>query len=156
MFQIMTEEQIKAADEQTLRERVRELSDGTKIFREIRDTQQKMLNCLQLLCSQQNTMQVLLDIKRLLEAENKAREVQEARRKRRRQAKGDPLATPVDKLALSMRTRNCLSRMDIKTVEDILEKTELDFLREYNFGRRSLVELRGALETMGLQLASGR
>lgn len=46
MFQIMTEQQLKQANEQTLRQRVRELSNVTAVFREIRDTLQKCNNIL--------------------------------------------------------------------------------------------------------------
>jgi hypothetical protein len=41
MFPIMTEEQIKAADEEVLRQRVRELSSASAVLREIRDFQER-------------------------------------------------------------------------------------------------------------------
>jgi len=41
MFPIMTEEQIRAADEEVLRQRVRELSSASAVLREIRDYQER-------------------------------------------------------------------------------------------------------------------
>jgi hypothetical protein len=46
MFPIMTEEQIKAADEEVLRQRVRELSSASAVLREITVLQQKTVNAL--------------------------------------------------------------------------------------------------------------
>ena len=46
MFPIMTEEQIKAADEEVLRQRVRELSSASAVLREIRDLLQTHKNIL--------------------------------------------------------------------------------------------------------------
>jgi len=46
MFMIMTEAQIQAADELTLRQRVRELMTATGTLRELRDEQKKAVNCL--------------------------------------------------------------------------------------------------------------
>ena len=46
MFPIMTEEQLKAADEATLRQRVRELRNASAVLYQIRDRQQEIRNCL--------------------------------------------------------------------------------------------------------------
>jgi hypothetical protein len=46
IFPIMTDAQIKAADEETLRQRVRDLMNVTAVFRQIRDLHEKNQNCL--------------------------------------------------------------------------------------------------------------
>jgi DNA-directed RNA polymerase subunit alpha len=61
------------------------------------------------------------------------------------------LKMKVDELELSVRSSNCLKAADIKTLEDLVQKTEADMLKYRNFGRKSLSELQGILEKLGLQ-----
>ena len=51
------------------------------------------------------------------------------------------LLTSVDDLELSVRSHNCLKAANIKTVADLVRKTEAELLKFRNFGRKSLSEL---------------
>ncbi len=62
------------------------------------------------------------------------------------------LSLTVDALDLSERPRNCLGRENITTVGQILEYTEDDLLNLTNFGQKSLDELVGKLDELGLSL----
>ena len=57
--------------------------------------------------------------------------------------------TPVEKLALSARTVNCLKRDHINKVGEVLEKDRSELLKIRNFGEKSLEELYGRLREMG-------
>jgi len=56
----------------------------------------------------------------------------------------------VDELELSVRSSNCLKAAEIKTLKDLVQKTEADMLKYRNFGRKSLSELQSILEKLGL------
>ncbi|NLI29640.1 MAG: DNA-directed RNA polymerase subunit alpha [Nitrospiraceae bacterium] len=58
----------------------------------------------------------------------------------------------IDELELSVRAYNCLKNANIKTIGDLVQKTENEMLRTKNFGRRSLNEIKDILHSMGLQL----
>ena len=59
---------------------------------------------------------------------------------------------PVDELELSNRTKNALYRDDTLFAGELVQKTEAQLLRIPNFGRLSLSEVKGALESRGLKL----
>ncbi len=69
----------------------------------------------------------------------------------------DPQSTVLDmtieELDLSVRSFNCLKRADINTVADLISKTEDEMMKVRNLGRKSLEEVIGKLEAMGLSLA---
>ena len=56
----------------------------------------------------------------------------------------------VDELELSVRAANCLKNANIRTIADLVQKTEQEMLRGKNFGRKSLNEIREILVSMGL------
>ena len=56
----------------------------------------------------------------------------------------------VDELELSVRSNNCLKMANIKTIGDLVRKTESDMLKYKNFGRKSLREIAEILEGMNL------
>lgn len=56
----------------------------------------------------------------------------------------------VDELELSVRSANCLKNANIKTIQELIQKTEGEMLRTKNFGRKSLNEIKEVLSTMGL------
>ncbi len=56
----------------------------------------------------------------------------------------------VDELELSVRSANCLKNANIKTIYELVQKTENEMLRTKNFGRKSLNEIKEVLATMGL------
>ncbi|MFL5247965.1 MAG: DNA-directed RNA polymerase subunit alpha [Myxococcales bacterium] len=58
----------------------------------------------------------------------------------------------VDELELSVRSANCLQNANIKTIGDLVQKSEADMLKTKNFGRKSLKEIKEILAEMGLSL----
>lgn len=60
------------------------------------------------------------------------------------------LKMPVDELELSVRSANCLRAANIKSIGDLVQKTESEMLKYRNFGRKSLSELADILHEMGL------
>ncbi|MBI2608284.1 MAG: DNA-directed RNA polymerase subunit alpha [Deltaproteobacteria bacterium] len=58
----------------------------------------------------------------------------------------------VNELELSVRSANCLKNANIKTIYELVTKSEPDMLRTKNFGRKSLNEIKEILKTMGLHL----
>lgn len=59
---------------------------------------------------------------------------------------------PVSELELSVRSANCLVSANIKTIGDLIQKTEAEMLKYKNFGKKSLAEINSILSSMGLQL----
>ena len=59
---------------------------------------------------------------------------------------------PISELELSVRSANCLEAANIKTIGDLIQKTEAQMLKYKNFGKKSLAEITGILTGMGLQL----
>jgi DNA-directed RNA polymerase subunit alpha len=58
----------------------------------------------------------------------------------------------VDELELSVRSCNCLRNANIKTLRELVQKTEGEMLKTKNFGRKSLNEIKEILSGMGLSL----
>lgn len=58
----------------------------------------------------------------------------------------------VSELELSVRAANCLKNANIKTIADLVQKTELEMLKTKNFGKKSLNEIKEILTEMGLGL----
>ena len=58
----------------------------------------------------------------------------------------------VEELELSVRSYNCLKNANIRTIRELVQKTEAEMLRTKNFGRKSLSEIKDILTTMGLSL----
>jgi DNA-directed RNA polymerase subunit alpha len=78
-------------------------------------------------------------------------EDQERRRDRRNQV----LEIPVTDFELSVRSRNCLKKMNIRTLGDLIMHTDKDLLSYKNFGETSLMEIREMLVSKGLRLGQG-
>lgn len=64
----------------------------------------------------------------------------------------DNLFKNVDELELSVRSYNCLKNANIKTIIELVQKTEPEMLKTKNFGRKSLNEIKDILGRMGLHL----
>jgi len=64
----------------------------------------------------------------------------------------DKLNKSVDELELSVRSYNCLKNANIKTIGELVQKTESEMLKTKNFGRKSLNEIKEILAGMGLSL----
>ena len=62
------------------------------------------------------------------------------------------LLKSVDELELSVRSYNCLKNANIKTIGELVQKSESEMLKTKNFGRKSLNEIKEILTTMGLGL----
>ncbi len=62
------------------------------------------------------------------------------------------LNTPVSDFELSVRARNCLQKMGVRTLGDLTRTTEQMLLSSKNFGETSLIEIRDMLASRGLSL----
>src|SRR5438876_9911200 len=58
----------------------------------------------------------------------------------------------VDELELSVRASNCLKTANIRTIADLVQRTESELLKTKNFGKKSLNEIKTILGEMGLAL----
>lgn len=66
--------------------------------------------------------------------------------------KNQILETPISDFELSVRSRNCLKKMNIITLNDLLNISEAELLSYKNFGETSLREIKALLESKGLHL----
>ena len=66
--------------------------------------------------------------------------------------RNDLLSIPVTDFELSVRARNCLKKMNIRTLGDLLHVTEAELLTYKNFGETSLVEIKSMLASKNLRL----
>ncbi len=64
----------------------------------------------------------------------------------------EKLRLPISELELSVRSSNCLREANIKTIGDLVRKTEEEMLSFKNFGKKSLTEIKELLLGMGLTL----
>jgi DNA-directed RNA polymerase subunit alpha len=62
------------------------------------------------------------------------------------------LSRSVEELELSVRSYNCLKNANIKTIGELVQKSEQEMLKTKNFGRKSLNEIKEILANMGLSL----
>src|SRR5947199_10592 len=67
-------------------------------------------------------------------------------------ASNENLDKSVEELELSVRSYNCLKNANIRTIRELVQKTEAEMLKTKNFGRKSLNEIKEILHTMGLSL----
>lgn len=65
-------------------------------------------------------------------------------------ALNENLSRSIDELELSVRAYNCLKNANIKSIGELVQKTEHEMLRTKNFGRKSLNEIKEILVGMGL------
>jgi len=66
------------------------------------------------------------------------------------------LRIPISDFELSVRSRNCLAKMQIETLGDLIKRTEPELLSYKNFGETSLQEIKDILAQKGLRLGMGR
>ena len=69
-----------------------------------------------------------------------------------RAALNENLDKSVEELELSVRSYNCLKNANIRTIRELVQKTEGEMLKTKNFGRKSLNEIKEILHEMGLGL----
>ena len=67
-------------------------------------------------------------------------------------ASNENLDKSVEELELSVRSYNCLKNANIRTIRELVQKTEAEMLKTKNFGRKSLNEIKEILHAMGLSL----
>ncbi len=63
----------------------------------------------------------------------------------------EKLDKSIEELELSVRSFNCLEAAGIKTIRDLVQKTESEMLKYRNFGRKSLTEIKNILKEMNLR-----
>jgi DNA-directed RNA polymerase subunit alpha len=68
------------------------------------------------------------------------------------QVNNEHLDKSVEELELSVRSYNCLKNANIRTIRELVQKTEPEMLKTKNFGRKSLNEIKEILASMGLSL----
>ncbi len=64
----------------------------------------------------------------------------------------EKLSKSVDEMELSVRSYNCLKNASIRTIGELVQKSEAEMLKTKNFGRKSLNEIKEILANMGLSL----
>jgi DNA-directed RNA polymerase subunit alpha len=75
---------------------------------------------------------------------------------RKEQKLDQMLGTPVAEFQLSMRAQNCLNKLGIKTLTQLVSKTEDELLETPNFGQATLKEIKELLASRGLTLSTMR
>jgi len=78
--------------------------------------------------------------------------VYDERTQREREKHSAVMDVPIADFELSVRSRNCLRTMNIRTVGDLLRVTETELLSYKNFGETSLAEIKAMLTQRGLRL----
>jgi DNA-directed RNA polymerase subunit alpha len=73
-------------------------------------------------------------------------------KEKKKTRKNQIMETPISDFELSVRSRNCLKRMNIVTLGDLVRTTEAQLLSYKNFGETSLREIKAILEPKGLRL----
>lgn len=73
-------------------------------------------------------------------------------KEKKKSRKNQILETPISDFELSVRSRNCLRKMNLRTLGDLLNITEAELLSYKNFGETSLREIKAVLEQKGLRL----
>jgi len=73
-------------------------------------------------------------------------------KEKKKTRKSQILETPISDFELSVRSRNCLKKMKIDTLGDLLNISETELLSYKNFGETSLREIKTILEPKGLYL----
>ncbi|MHC5012241.1 MAG: DNA-directed RNA polymerase subunit alpha C-terminal domain-containing protein, partial [Planctomycetota bacterium] len=71
---------------------------------------------------------------------------------RREDRRAQVLRTPISEFELSVRSRNCLAKMNIESLGDLVRKSEAELLAYKNFGETSLQEIKDILAQKGLRL----
>ena len=73
-------------------------------------------------------------------------------REKRKDRQNKILEIPISDFELSVRSRNCLKKMNIITIGDLLRTTEAELLSYKNFGETSLQEIKKILDSKNLRL----
>ncbi|HEV8376905.1 MAG TPA: DNA-directed RNA polymerase subunit alpha [Candidatus Polarisedimenticolia bacterium] len=79
-------------------------------------------------------------------------EAEEKEIDKEREKLNENLNRSVEELELSVRSYNCLKNAEIRTIRDLVQRSESEMLKTKNFGRKSLNEIKEILAEMGLSL----
>jgi len=110
--------------------------------------------CLRrVLAANPNHLRARLFLKDIVSSRTMVFDEDEAKRIAKR---NDLLRIPVTDFELSVRARNCLKKMNIRTLGDLLHVTESELLSYKNFGETSLAEIKQMLASKGLRLGQMR
>ena len=110
----------------------------------------KALHCVEsVLRSHPNHAKARLFKKDILSASEM---VYDEEKEKRQDRQNKILEIPISDFELSVRSRNCLKKMNIHTVGDLLRTSESELLSYKNFGETSLQEIKGILSSKGLRL----
>ena len=99
-----------------------------------------------------NHARARLFMKDVMASKNAVYDEDDSRSEAKRNAELD---TPVTDFELSVRSRNCLKKMNIRTLRDLLMITKAELLSYKNFGETSLTEIEAMLAQRGLRLGEG-
>ncbi|MFN0060590.1 MAG: DNA-directed RNA polymerase subunit alpha C-terminal domain-containing protein [Planctomycetota bacterium] len=73
-------------------------------------------------------------------------------KEKERSRRNQLLGIPITDFELSVRSRNCLQKMNIHTLGDLIKKSEAELLSYKNFGETSLMEIKRNLAAKGFRL----
>jgi DNA-directed RNA polymerase subunit alpha len=73
-------------------------------------------------------------------------------REKRKDRQSKIFEIPISDFELSVRSRNCLRKMNLITLGDLLRTSEAELLSYKNFGETSLMEIKKILDSKGLRL----
>ena len=102
-----------------------------------------------ILAADANHVRARIGLKDVLASQNMYYDEDHERREDRR---AQVLRTPISEFELSVRSRNCLAKMNLVTLGDLVRKTEPELLAYKNFGETSLQEIKDILAQKGLRL----
>ena len=71
---------------------------------------------------------------------------------REQQQMASVMSISISQFELSVRSRNCLQKMGIKSLGDLTKVSEIELLSSKNFGETSLVEIREMMSNKGLRV----
>ena len=110
----------------------------------------KALQCIDMVLESHPNHQRAILFKKDIESSETMFYDEEKEKKKSR--KNQILETPISDFELSVRSRNCLKKMKIETLSDLLNISETELLSYKNFGETSLREIKSILETKALRL----
>jgi DNA-directed RNA polymerase subunit alpha len=120
------------------------------VIYEDKDDYEKAARCVEkVLASHPNHKRATLFLK---DIESSKIMVYDEENEKKKTRKLQILETPISDFELSVRSRNCLKKMNINTLGDLLRTSEAELLAFKNFGETSLREIKTILDAKNLQL----
>jgi DNA-directed RNA polymerase subunit alpha len=120
------------------------------VLYEDRDMYEKAAQCVDIVLEKHPNHQRAILFNKDIESSKTMIYDEEKEKKQTR--KSQILETPISDFELSVRSRNCLKKMKIQTIGDLLNITEAELLSYKNFGETSLKEVKTILESNGMVL----